>query len=418
MTKSVDEKHWRKMGRINLPTDEIADEKNGEKMPTYQPVKKFKGVSYYESETRRHSGRADKCYSVRYQNAAGKTERVTVGWASEGVTAEYANQVRTRLISEGRDAVFGVKATKDAPVVTMETLHLSYMRHADVSEGQLYNAQGFWCNWIGPEWAKRTPESITEADITAMLDRARAARRKPKTVNNILTHVKALFSEGKSRGLVKSKPAEGMTVKVPDNERLAHLTPEYVFMILEALSEDSQDAFDICFHALITGNRLGECRTLKRQCVDFERRLIILPETKSKKTRGAHIPDPLFDILKRRCDGLGPNDYVYTNAGRPWPREGVRLFWDYVNPFFNEGIKDYRFRVVFHTFRHTFASWLAEAGTHAFAMQKLMGHSDPRTTAKYTKFPGRYERDAVDTAVVGHVPGLAGLVEPGAHAAA
>ena len=47
-------------------------------------------------------------------------------------------------------------------------------------------------------------------------------------------------------------------------------------------------------------------------------------------------------------------------------------------------ISDARQRVVFHTLRHTFASWLAQAGTPIFTLAQLMGHSDLKMTQRYS----------------------------------
>lgn len=47
-------------------------------------------------------------------------------------------------------------------------------------------------------------------------------------------------------------------------------------------------------------------------------------------------------------------------------------------------IADARQRVVFHSLRHTFASWLVQNGTPLYTVAKLMGHSTLEMTQRYS----------------------------------
>ena len=49
----------------------------------------------------------------------------------------------------------------------------------------------------------------------------------------------------------------------------------------------------------------------------------------------------------------------------------------------NNGITDRRQKVVFHTLRHTYASWLVQTGVDLYTVQKLMGHSNISMTERY-----------------------------------
>ena len=51
---------------------------------------------------------------------------------------------------------------------------------------------------------------------------------------------------------------------------------------------------------------------------------------------------------------------------------------------FNDGITDSRDKVVFHTLRHTFASWLAIQGTPIYTIKELMGHKTLAMTERYS----------------------------------
>jgi integrase len=50
----------------------------------------------------------------------------------------------------------------------------------------------------------------------------------------------------------------------------------------------------------------------------------------------------------------------------------------------NEGITDRRMKVVFHTLRHTYASWLVEKGVDLYTVKELLGHSSLTMTERYS----------------------------------
>ena len=50
----------------------------------------------------------------------------------------------------------------------------------------------------------------------------------------------------------------------------------------------------------------------------------------------------------------------------------------------NEGISDPRQKVVYHTLRHTFASWLVESGESLYTVSRLLGHSSLEMAARYS----------------------------------
>jgi len=49
----------------------------------------------------------------------------------------------------------------------------------------------------------------------------------------------------------------------------------------------------------------------------------------------------------------------------------------------NHGVEDPRLQICFHSCRHTFASWLIEAGADLYTVQKLLGHRTNIMTQRY-----------------------------------
>jgi len=67
----------------------------------YQRVSpnKWEGVYYYESTTKEHKGKPDVCYMVNFK-VSGRKIWDKVGWKSNGITPQIAQQHRAKRIQE------------------------------------------------------------------------------------------------------------------------------------------------------------------------------------------------------------------------------------------------------------------------------------------------------------------------------
>jgi integrase len=86
------------------------------------------------------------------------------------------------------------------------------------------------------------------------------------------------------------------------------------------------------------------------------------------------------------------SEYVFVNpaTGEPYTdlKKGVAAAREAA------GIKDLHW----HDLRHTFGTRLAEAGCSEATISELMGHTDPKTTRRYTHGTERAKREAVEAA--------------------
>ena len=122
------------------------------------------------------------------------------------------------------------------------------------------------------------------------------------------------------------------------------------------------------------------------------RGVIMFRKTKGNKSRAAFMTAAVKAILEARTKGAralvfpGRNGVEIEQASDAFIRAVDKLR-------FNEGIADREQRVVFHTLRHAFASWLVETGADIYYVMKLMGHSDIKLTMRYAHIGKKFIAD-------------------------
>ena len=103
----------------------------------------------------------------------------------------------------------------------------------------------------------------------------------------------------------------------------------------------------------------------KRRYIAQAKSELVFPATNGKQRRW------VSDTFARVVDELGFNDtgeFVINEKGEQVPVK----------------ITDARQRAVFHTLRHTFASWLVQDGTPLYTVAELMGHTTLEMTRRYS----------------------------------
>lgn len=145
---------------------------------------------------------------------------------------------------------------------------------------------------------------------------------------------------------------------------------------------------------LFTGSRLGEVLSLRWEDVDRRRGVVTIRQQKTKKSKTVPISSGLGEALESVPQGVG-NAFVFRRqSGAPIQRHEVQRAFEVAGNMIG-----LRAELTPHSVRHTFASWLAIAGTPLRTIQELLGHADLRMTLRYAHLSPAHLRDAVEVIV-------------------
>jgi len=137
---------------------------------------------------------------------------------------------------------------------------------------------------------------------------------------------------------------------------------------------------------IFTGARLREILTLRWDQVDFERSMLLLADSKTGK-KAIYLNPPSIEVL-RNLPRLARNPHVICGG-----REGRHLI-NLEKPWRSLRARAQLDDVRLHDLRHSYASIAAAAGLSLPVIGKLLGHSQPQTTARYSHLSADPLREA------------------------
>jgi integrase/recombinase XerD len=148
---------------------------------------------------------------------------------------------------------------------------------------------------------------------------------------------------------------------------------------LFSVSRSMKHRFLLAF-AYAGGLRMNELRHVKISDVDLDRKQIHIRLGKGKKDRYVILSEFIASRFQKYITEVKPQVYLFEgqNPGEVMGERSIQ----YV---INEALKKTEIQkpVSMHTLRHSFATHLLEDGVDIYSIQRLLGHSDIRTTIVY-----------------------------------
>ena len=248
-------------------------------------------------------------------------------------------------------------------------------------------------NWILPALGRKKVADVTRDDVVRLHTKI---QDRPVQANRVLALLSKCFNLAEVWGLRPdaSNPTRHVK-KYREGKRQRYLSPEETRCLIAVLEQAERDGCLMTKRGngtmaprpispavvlairlmLLTGARSGEILKCRWDWVDIEARVIRLPDSKSGK-KVVYLNEMAVDAL-RHASHVPGNPFVVPGGKPGAPLVNLKDPWEAIRAA--AGLEDLRL----HDLRHSFASFAVAGGLSLPMIGKLLGHSQPSTTARY-----------------------------------
>jgi integrase len=326
--------------------------------------------------------RGHRVYMLYYRTKDGQERRPKIGVHGE-ITCDQARKIAQQWKAEvaaGSDPSAHKSASRQAPTVSqLCDRYLEEHAKGRKKPSSLRNDAQMIVRFIKPDLGARKVASATVEDIARLHQRL---RNTPYQANRLLALLAKMFNLAEAWGLRSngSNPTRHVG-KFREQKRQRYLTNEELERLGEVLEEAERNETEppqiiaAIRLLLLTGCRLNEILALRWDQIDWDRGQLRFEDTKTGaqfRTVGAAVIEHLAQLPWRQSSpyvipGRITGSHL-VNLSKAWRRIRERAELDDVR---------------IHDLRHTHASAAAGLGLSLPMIGKLLGHSQPATTARY-----------------------------------
>jgi len=322
-----------------------------------------------------------KTYFLRYTDDRGKTRYIKLADARD-VSLPQARKLcdrRRNEIAMGVDPLEN-KAAKRAVPTFASFANEQYLPFVRINKRSWKTDETLVRTHMVPFFGKKHLDEITTADVLQFQQKGIQDGAAPGSVNRRLIMLRYMFNlairDWKIPG-VKANPTEGVRLLQENNKKERYIRPEEMGRLYEAVkaSQNVMLQYIVAF-LVLTGARRNEVLHATWDDFDLERGDWRIPKTKSGNARHVPLNDGAMRILGM-VRGVSRSEFVFGNPKTGTHYKHIFYAWDVARK--RAGLPDVRL----HDLRHTFASMLVNNGRNLYEVQKLLGHTQVKTTQRY-----------------------------------
>ena len=370
-------------------------------LPSTVPAKG--SVSYFDTEITgfmlEHRAGGGATYYYRYRDGAKRLRMARIGRLADLplATARAQAHAMRQMRLEGGDPCVERHRFSEMPTLAalVETRYLPYAKQhkrswaTDESMLRLH---------LLPVFGAYRLNRIHRTDVLKLLQAVRQQGYAAGTCNRMLVLLKFVLNCAIRWDLMPpGNPCQGVAPFEDNGARERYLTTEELGRLFQELDTNANvQVGQVIRLLLLTGARKREVLDARWSEIDLGRQLLTVPAARSKSKKPRYIPlsDAAMALLRdlpRRAD----IPWVFFNPRTGKPPVSIFYAWDTIRN--KVGLGDVRL----HDLRHSYASFLVNAGRSLYEVQRLLGHHNPKVTMRYAHLSPQAMLEAAN--VVGQI---------------
>lgn len=328
-------------------------------------------------EVRRSGGRT---YYVRYTDHRGRHRQYRIGDALIILLSkarQKANELRAQ-ISLGHDPAEEKAIRRQVPTFTAFIVE-RYMPYIQGYKRSWQADDSYLRNHLLPFFNKKHLDEISKHDVIAFHHGLRARGYAIATCNRCLVLLRYAFNLALRWELpgLKENPTKDVPLFEQHDHKERYLSPEEAKKLFDAVNRSENTMLQFIVPMLIlTGARKREVLDSRWEDFDLERMQWRIPMSKTGRPRHVPLSDGAITLLKS-IPRRATVPWVFANPKTGLPYVSIYNSWNTARE--SVGLRDVRM----HDLRHSFASFLVNAGRSLYEVQKILGHTQVKTTQRY-----------------------------------
>ena len=321
-----------------------------------------------------------KTYYLRYRDVHNKQRQYKIGDA-KSLTFDQAKSaaqtVRAKVVLGDDPSTIRTTQRKTLTLEEfVDTHYLPYIKKC--KRGWKINLSTLK-NHILPALKDQYLDTLTQQSIQRLLFKMKDDGYAAATINRVLTMLRYMYNLGKRWEIpgTDKNPTAGIPRFEENNNCERYLSSEEVDALLKATAENSNPQLKyIVMLLLLTGCRKRELLDAKWEHFDIPNRRWRIPMSKNGKPRFVPLSDDVITVLSQlpRFEGC---PFIVPNPTTLQPFNCINHSWQTARK--KAGLPDVRM----HDLRHSFASFLINAGRSLYEVQKILGHTQITMTQRY-----------------------------------